>query len=248
MNITAIRLARKSCIAVIAVPLLALLCSACGGSVSPTLSYKAPAFLPFSINIGKHDNNPTIEGNVSWITELGTFSIGAQFELPPPVNDTIRVILRNRDTGFDQIYQVRTGGDQFAAVVNGSTTISVSQDQVLIDITDGTIQSITFKQVNNQIAEAQSSGNGISRVVRTPMNRWDTGWNRSWYKPFMMSRWAYDDSTITKWYGIGFAWFILRLVLACFLGILDVLLTIFFFLGQLAVLCFGSSFWPGGLG
>jgi len=248
MSITTLRLNRKSGIAVIMIPLLALLCSACGGSVNPTLSYKAPAFLPFSITIGKHDNNPTIEGHLSLITELGVFSIGGQYELPAPVSGTIRVILRNRRTGFDEIYQVRTGGDQFAAVVNGTTTISVSQDQVLIDITNGTIQKITFKQVNSQIAEAQSSSDGISRVVRTPMNRWDTGWNRSWYKPFMLSRWAYDDSTITKWYGLGFVWFFLRLILACILGIFDVFLTIFFFIGQLAVLCFGPSFWPGGLG
>jgi len=248
MSITALRLSRKSGTAIMVIPILALLCSACGGSVDPTLSYRAPAFLPFSITIGKHDGNPTIEGNLSWITELGTFSIGAQYELPPPVSGTIRVILRNRRAGFDEIYQVRTGGDQFAAVVNGTTTISVSQDQVLIDITDGTIQEITFKRVNSQIPEAQNGGNGISRVVQAPISRWDTGWNRSWYKPFMLSRWAYDDSTITKWYGLGFAWFFLRLILACFLGLLDAFLTIFFFIGQLAVLCFGPSFWPGGLG
>jgi hypothetical protein len=248
MNITAPRFGGKSVIAVIMLPLLALLCSACGGAVNPTLNYKAPAFLPFSINIGKHDNNPTIQGSLSWITELGTFSIGAQYELPPPVSGTIRVILRNRSAGFDEVYQVRTGGDQFAAVVNGTTTISVSQDQVLIDITNGTIQKISFKRVTSQIAEAQSSGNGISGVVRAPVNRWETGWDRSWYKPFMLSRWAYDDATITKWYGLGFAWFFIRAILACFLGIMDVFLTLFFFIGQLATLCFGPSFWPGGLG
>jgi hypothetical protein len=246
MDITALRFGRKSVIAAIALPLVALLCSACGGSVNPTLSYKSPAFLPFSINIGKHDNNPTIQGNLSWITELGTFSIGAQYELPPPISDTIRVILRNSSTGFDDIYQVRTGGDQFAAVVNGTTTISVSQDQVLIDVTDGTIQKVTFKRVASQIAEAQ--GNGISGVVHAPMNRWDTGWDRSWYKPFMLSRWAYDDSTITKWYGVGFVWFFIRGIFAVFLGVMDVFLTLFFFIGQFATLCFGPSFWPGGLG
>jgi hypothetical protein len=245
---TRLRLSRKSGIAAIVIALAALLCSACGGNVSPTVSYKAPAFLPFSITLGKHDNNPTITGNASLITELGVFSIGAQYELPPPVSDTIRVILRNRRTGFDKVYQIRTAGDQFAAVVNGKTSISVSQDQVLIDVTDGTIQQITFKRVNNQIAEAQGSGNGISRAVHTPVNRWDTGWNRSWYKPFMLSRWAYDDSTVTKWYGIGFVWFFIRLILACILGACDVVLTILFLIGQVAVLFFGSSVWPGGLG
>jgi hypothetical protein len=247
MNMTMLRLNRKSGLALLAIPVLAMLCSACGTGISPTFGYRAPAFLPFSINIGKHDNNPTISGNASLITELGVFSIGAQFELPPPVSDTIRVILENRRTGFDEIYQVQTGGDQFAAVVNGMTTISVSQDQVLIDVTDGTIQKITFKHVNSQIPEAQG-GNPISRAVHAPVSRWDIGWSRSWYKPFMLSRWAYDDSTITKWYGAGFVVFFFRLVLACILACFDLILTFFFFLGQFAVLCFGTSFWPGGLG
>jgi hypothetical protein len=95
-------------------------------------------------------------------------------------------------------------GYQFAAGVNGTTTISVSQDQVLIDVTTGKVQEITFKRVDSQLAEA-SGGIGWWHTVTS---RWDEGWARSWYKPFMLSSWAYDDSTITKWYGIGFLWFL----------------------------------------
>ena len=247
MGITTVRISRKCGVTVSLVAFLALICSACGGSVNPTLGYKAPALLPFHISIGKHDNNPTIQGNLSWITELGTFSIGAQYELPPPVSGTIRVIPRNHRTGFDEVYQVRTAGDQFAAVVNGTTTISVSQGQVLIDITKGNIKKITFKRVNTQIAVAKNSSR-LSGVQHTMAARWDMGWSRSWYKPFMLSRWAYDDSTVTKWYGLGFLWFLFRLILACFLGAADIILTTLFLIGQVAVMCFGNSLWPGGLG
>jgi hypothetical protein len=247
MTVAVIRLARptkKSGIFVALAILIALICSACGGKVSPNLSYKAPAFLPFHISIGKQGGNPTISGNASWITELGVFSVGAQYELPPSVPGFIRVIVRDRRTGFDRVYQVRTNGDQFAAVVNGTTTISVSQDQVLIDVTNGKIQQITFKRVKTQIAEGKS-GIGWWHTVTT---RWDEGWARSWYKPFMLSGWAYNDSTVTKWYGVGFLWFLIRFLFACILGVLDLIFTILFFFGQFMVTIFGNSVWPGGLG
>ena len=248
MGIAAIGLSKKNSITLMVIALIGLLCSACGGTVNPDLSYQAPLFLPFHFSIGKKDNNPTISGNVSAVTELGIFSIGAQFELPPSQPDSMRVILEDRRTGFDRIYQVRTDGDQFAAVVNGTTTISVSNDEVTIDITNGSIQSVYFKRVDNQIPEAQTNGNPVSNVANTAAGRWDSGWDRSWYKPFMLSGWAYDDSTVTKWYGAGFVLFFLRLILACFLGIFDCIFTFFFFIGQLFILCFGTSVWPGGLG
>jgi hypothetical protein len=246
MSTSAIRpnkIIKKSGIPIVLGMLLTLICSACS-NISPDISYKAPAFLPFHISIGKQNGNPTVAGNVSWITELGTFSVGAQFELPPAVPGYIRVIIRNRKTGFDTVYQVRTEGDQFAAVVNGRTTISVSQDQVLIDVTKGNIQKITFKRVNTQIAEAKG-GVGWWHTITS---RWDEGWARSWYHPFMMSSWAYNDSTVTKWYGIGFLWFFLRLILAAILGLVDLVFTILFFFGQIIVTIFGNSVWPGGLG
>jgi hypothetical protein len=234
----------KKCVFLVISGLVALLCSGCRGSINPDLSYSAPAFLPFHISIGKQDGNPTVSGNVSWISELGEFSIGAQYELPPPEAGYIRVIIRDRRTGFDRVYDVRTDGAEFAAVVNGTTTISVSQDQVLIDVTNGDVREITFKQVNSQIAEAKP-GIGLWHAVTS---RWDEGWTRSWYKPFMLAGWAYDDSTVTKWYGIGFVWFFLRFILACVLGIVDLILSAFFFFGQFVVTIFGNSVWPGGLG
>lgn len=249
MGMALFRLNRKTWVTLIVAALIGVLCSACdGGTVSPNFSYSAPLFLPFHFSIGKKDNNPTLSGNVSAVTELGVFSIGAQFELPPSQPETMRVILENRRTGFDRIYQIRTGGDQFAAVVNGTTTISVSQDEVTIDVTSGSIRSISFKRVANPIPEAQANGNPVTHVTNTAAGRWDSGWDRSWYKPFMLSGWAYDDSTVTKWYGAGFVLFFLRLILAIILGLFDLFFTIFFFIGQLFIVCFGTSVWPGGLG
>ena len=57
----------------------------------------------------------------------------------------IYVILRDRRTGFGQIFEVQTGTDQFMAVVNGTKSISITNGQVLIDITDGSIKHIAFE-------------------------------------------------------------------------------------------------------
>lgn len=247
MIVAAIRSARptrRTATLIALATLLALICAACRGNVSPNLSYSAPAFLPFHISIGKRGGNPTISGNASWISELGVFSIGGQYELPPAAPGYIRVIIRDRRTGFDSVYQVRTNGDQFAAVVNGTTAINVSQNQVLIDVTNGKIQKITFKRMNIQVGEVKSGVGWWHSVT----SRWDEGWARSWYKPFMLSSWAYDDSTVTKYYGIGFLWFLVRLVFACILGFIDLIFTILFFFGQIVVTIFGNSVWPGGLG
>ena len=232
------KLGRKYASVLAAVALIGLLCTACGGTVSPEASFK-PRFLPFEISIGASGHS-SIEGSLSWTTEIGEFSIGAKYELPPKKSDSIFVILRNRHTGFDKVYEVRTDGDQFNAVVNGTTSITITNDQVLIDVTSGNIRSVAFKQVNNQISEA-SNASWMSRTGHAIAARWDAGWSQSWYKPYDLSKWAYSDSTINKWYGVGFVWFLLRLVLAIILALVDTVLTAGFLLGQLGFILFGPT-------
>jgi hypothetical protein len=231
-------LGRKSALTLVAFALLGLLCTACGGTISPQASFKS-SVLPFEISIGASGNS-TIEGNISWVTDIGQFSIGAQYELPPRNNSSIYVILRNHHTGYDKIYEVRTDGEQFNAIVNGTTSITVTNDQVLIDVTNGNIRSVTFKQVNNQIAEA-SATSWWPKTRHAIAARWDAGWSQSWYKPYGLSKWAYDDSTIDRWYGIGFVWFLIRLVFSIILALVDTALTIGFLLGQLGFILFGPT-------
>lgn len=238
MSVAAIRLGRGSALAVVFSLLLGLFLTGCGGTVTPTVSFKG-SILPFDFSIST-DGKSTIEGDISYAAPIGTFSIGAKYDLPQKDSKSIFVILRNRRTGFDKVYEVRTEGGQFNAVVNGTTSITVTRDQVLIDITSGTIRKITFKQVNNQLSEAPSAGWWPS-TRHAIAARWDTGWGQSWYKPYNLARWAYSDSTIEKWYGAGFVWFLLRLILAIFLALIDTLLTVGFLLGQLAFIIFGPT-------
>jgi len=52
---------------------------------------------------------------------------------------------------------------------------------------------------------------------------------------------AYNDSTIGKWYGIGFVWFLLRLILTIVFFIIDAILSLGFLLGQIGFLLFGAT-------
>jgi hypothetical protein len=208
-------------------------CAACtennpGSSITYT-----PEFLPVHLILSS--SGVSIGGNTSLITPVGSFSIGASYQLLPPYNGTY-VVLRNRTTGYDKIFEVHYGGNQFSAVINGSTTIDVSNGQVLIDVTAGNIKEVTFKRVPNEIPK-QSQPSWLHPITA----RWDAGWEQSWYKPFALTRLAYNDSTIRKWYGIGFVWFLLRLILTIVFFIIDVILSLGFLLGQIGFLFFGAT-------
>jgi len=237
MSVPALRLRRGTAYLLAIFALLGMV-SACKGTISPEASFKSNV-LPFSISIGASGDS-TIEGSLSWATDIGEFSIGARYELPPRPGNSIFVILRDRHTGYDKIYEVRTDGEHFNAVVNGTTSITVTNDQVLIDITNGNIKSVTFKQVTSQISEASASG-WMPKTRHAIAARWDKGWSQSWYKPYALAKWAYNDSTINEWFGIGFVWFLLRLVFAIILTLVDTVLTAGFLLGQLGFISFGPT-------
>lgn len=210
---------------------LTLVCVACG-DVKPYIAFH-PLYLPIEIKISP--DGISISGDKEIVTSIGTFSIGAEYSLAPPPTNTIYVILRDRQTGFDHIYQVKTGNQEFTAVVNGHTTIAVTTSRVLIDVSKGTIESIRFKSVSTpSLAGAPTIGSKMGA-------RWDEGWSQSWYKPFGLARWAYDDSTIGSWYGVGFVWFLLRLVLTIIFFLVDIALTLGFLLGQCGFMIFGPT-------
>lgn len=213
--------------------LITIVCAACSeNNPGIGVTYK-PEFLP--VHLSLNSSGVSIGGDSSLVTPIGTFSIGASYQLLPSYNG-IYVILRNRKTGFDQIFELRNAGDQFSAVVNGITTIDVSNGQILIDVTAGNIKEVAFKHVTSEIPK-QSPPSWLHSITA----RWDAGWKQSWYKPFALTSWAYDDSTMGKWYGIGFVWFLIRLILAIVFFIIDAILSFGFLLGQIGFLLFGPT-------
>lgn len=151
-----------------AIALIGTVCAGCGSNTKTVASYR-PDFLPVALGISP--SGISIEGVKSIATPIGTFSIGALYELTPQDPGSIYVILRDRRTGFDHIYRVRTGADQLMAVMNGTTTISITNGQVLIDITDGTIKQVAFKRVSDQISQ-QHPVNLFAKAWHITAIRW----------------------------------------------------------------------------
>jgi hypothetical protein len=222
---------------------LLALCSGCG-SIQPQVSFK-PIFLPVQLNVSS--SGVSVQGDTSLATPVGTISIGAEDDLASPPDGTLYVILRDHRTGTDRVWDIRTGNEQFTAVVNGTTSITVTNSEVVIDVTHGRIKKVRFRRFNEALPGTRHQS-WLAAKGQIMGQRWHEGYSRSWYKPFMLCSWAYDDSTITKWYGIGFIWFLIRLVLAAVLFFIDLIFTIFFLIGQLVFMIFGPSIWPGGLG
>jgi hypothetical protein len=65
------------------------LITACGGTVKPTFSYQGD-FLPFSIDYSPPDHI-SLTGEKSYVTPIGEFSVGAEYELPAQTADSIYV-------------------------------------------------------------------------------------------------------------------------------------------------------------
>jgi hypothetical protein len=151
-----------------AIALIGTVCAGCGNSVKTVATVK-PDFLPVALSIGP--SGISIEGVRSLATPIGTFSIGALYDLRPQGPGSIYVILRDRHTGFDKIYKVQADADQFTAVVNGTTSISITNGQVLIDITGGTIKHVAFKRVSDQILQRKSD-NWLAKIWHVAAIRW----------------------------------------------------------------------------
>ncbi|MFC5921915.1 hypothetical protein [Micromonospora vulcania] len=216
--------------------LLVLALTGCDPETEGKVRYK-PVLLPVSLTVGP--DGVAIEGETSFITPIGEFSIGAEYSLPPRDGSTIYVLLRDRKkgkTGFDQVFKVQTGRDQLTVVVNGTTTIQVKDGQVLIDVTGGAVKKVQFKRVD----QATVKEGGDSFWVKAGA-KWSQGWESSFYKPFVLTRWAYDDSTIDKWCGLGFIWFLMRLALTLVLLLVDLVLSSIFLIAQIAYMFFEAT-------
>ncbi|MFI7448211.1 hypothetical protein ACIBQX_11995 [Nonomuraea sp. NPDC049714] len=229
---------RKAILRVVTALMLLMGVGAAGcSSVDVKASYR-PAFLPVKLEWGP-DGMVKLTGDSSIVTPIGVFSLGTEHALSAKKPNVIYVIFRNANgvlpgstvVGTDQVFEVMSGGGQFTAVVNGTAVIQVADQEVLIDVTDGSVRVIEFKAAQ-AVMQEQPSGIAL---------RWQQFWDDCFYSPMALSRWAYDDSTMDKWFGLGFFWFLIRLVLALILGVVDLLLTAGCFLAAIGFLVAGTT-------
>lgn len=195
------------------------------GCEKAAVSYRPP-IVPVHFTVGG-DGHISVGGDTSLVTPIGLFSVGAEYALKD-VDDTIVVKIRTTRNGadMDDVYRVKSGGMRFTAVVDGQTTIQVVNNEVLVDVTRGSVKTIELKEVAPPPAAP---------------SRWHLEPCALGYKPFSFCRAVYDDSTIGRWYGIGFVWFLIRLIGAIFALILDVILTVVLGFGAVLHTVFGVT-------
>jgi hypothetical protein len=228
----------------VALPLVVFLtCTvvACGGSSSgmqPELEYK-PIILPVKFVVGV--DGVEMSGESSIVTPVGVFTLNAGYNLSRPQNSTYVVIRnrRQRPAPADNVFRVRAGGDRLDAVVDGHTEVAVKDGWVMIDVSGAKVRVIQLQQT--RVVSADAGPAGVALWWHNGLSRWNAGYDRPPYKPFMLTRWAFDDATLGKYYGLGFLWFLLRLALAILLFVVDLALTLVFLIAQFFNYFFGPT-------
>lgn len=189
-----------------------------------------PAVLP--VKITWSNGQIDIEGERSILTPIGKIEIGANLPLPALHDKSFYVILRNKQESIDNVYRVNSETGVFHAVVDGTTDIQVDDQRVIIEVTSGTIKTVEFKQ-SRPPSQASSDSSGITY-------KWSKFWRDTFHTPFSWSRWAYDDSTMGDWPPLGFLWFLVRLLGALILGIIDLILLVVQFIAAVAFVIGGT--------
>ncbi len=110
--------------------------------IIPIVTYKPP-LLPFSISINT-DGKITISGDLSIVTPLGTFSIGADY-VPFAKDGFTTVVIRNQRENTEEAYQIKTGDESISVEVENG--IVYARDRwILIDIKDNNTQTLMFSK------------------------------------------------------------------------------------------------------
>lgn len=115
------------------------------------ISWK-PFFLPFEIKLGT--NGISVSGETSIVTPIGNVGVWADVnvsERPVEIKSTViektdlLVIIRDIwSNEGDYLFKIENGAN-LTVVVDGRNEISIKEGKVIIDVSDGNIQSIKFK-------------------------------------------------------------------------------------------------------
>jgi len=227
----------SSRLTIILVALLAatlLTASACS-SQNVEVSFQ-PFTLPVKITWKKGEIE--ISGERDIVTPVGTIKINAGVTLEEPDEEFFYVTLRDKQRDVDHVYKVNAGAGAFHAVVNGTTHIQAENRHVLITVKEGEIKTIEFRKAQSTLS--QEKPGPVDKVIDHIVGRWNEYWESTWHPPFAWARWAYDDSTMGAVPPFGFLWFLVRLVAAIILGLIDLVLLALCFLAAIAFIIGGT--------
>lgn len=121
-----------------------LLLAGCSAPDGTAVSYQ-PKYLPVEFVLDDQ-GNISVQGSKSLITDIGTFSVSATYELPAKNDDDLYIYIRDQKQSRDRVFLLRDAGDELTAVLDGTTTVKVKDDRIIIDITSAKVRLIKFQQ------------------------------------------------------------------------------------------------------
>ncbi len=149
---------------------LAAACSNVSGNVG--VGYELGP-VEFSATFSIHaDGSISVGGSVGLVTEIGVFSLSADIEAnSQPAPDETLLFIRHRVARgvVDTEYDIGTGED-VTVVLNGLTTVNVSDHEVTIDASKGNVKEVTIRNEAvppSPAQQAQPSPGGGLRLLRT---------------------------------------------------------------------------------
>ncbi|OVE80172.1 hypothetical protein BVY01_00670 [bacterium I07] len=178
------------------------------------------------------DQNRNIQfiGDMDFLKPLGVFD---SVLLPKSKNEKGEYILILNDAFLNKAFIYRINRDEYdvEAVLAGNIVHYFVDGQVKVDIRNTNVNKIYFR---------------IGTEPKKKKEFW--AGTLFGYRPFVLAKWCYDDSTIQKWHGLGFVVFLVRLFGSLILLIIDVILTLIFGVGQILYHLFGVTARNIGIG
>lgn len=231
----------------------------CGGTGNAIYEYEKSHNLSY---VAQLDGNIDIksDGNAS-IPNLGELNVGreiaSKYNLNYSQTDNVsRKLSLEASSGTKVIYKIRQyelwQKGQVVIVVNGNTIATYNYEFrndfgiELMDSKQDSCSAAVSTTIPNPtpISVTPQPLAPTSVPTTTPTSPY---FSINWqpfpfgYQPFMLTQWAYDDSTIAKWYGLGFLWFLVRLILTIVCVVIDIVITLGLGLFVLIASLFGTT-------
>ncbi len=129
--------------------------------IEPHVGYKPP-FLPIQFTVAS--SGISVSGDTSFVTPIGTFSIGASLPIVESSSRDILLVLRNRPLQTDTVYRISEGQGAHI-VLDGHIEIRVTNTTVVIEVLEGQVVEISAPQ---DTPEEQATAAAATAIAKAP--------------------------------------------------------------------------------
>jgi hypothetical protein len=135
----------QTLIALMAAITIILAATGCSGGTA-AVSYKPP-FAPISLTIDSH-GSISVHASASIVTPVGTFSVGMGVAKGmSSIPGATLLIIKHWKGGslVDDVYKIEIESEEITVVLDGRTTLTVSEGRVIADASEATVHSLVIK-------------------------------------------------------------------------------------------------------